>query len=182
MRTDLHTANDRRIGSEVLLHGTQATVLDRSASLDDAGDRGGPTLGRLLEGVSHERARCLKGIPRPEIPRRLSTFGRAGPDAKSRRIWTTANKIRMKEGSACPVLLGQAIRNTRSAIVPSVIREIEIWRVAILMVNRYADEAEANSFMRAEELAAEGDHAGATIWRRVTVAIEQLTDTTVPLN
>jgi hypothetical protein len=32
-----------------------------------------------------------------------------------------------------------------------VIREIEIWRVAVLMVNRYADEAEANSFRRAEE-------------------------------
>ena len=45
--------------------------------------------------------------------------------------------------------------------------------VAVLMVNRYADEAEANSFRRAEELrpkcesrrsapklAAEGDHAG----------------------
>ena len=69
--------------------------------------------------------------------------------------------------------LGQAIRNTSSAIVPSVIREIEIWRVAVLMVNRYADEAEANSFGRAEELrskcesrrsapqlAAEGDYAG----------------------
>ena len=64
----------------------------------------------------------------------------------------------------------------------SVIREIEIWRVAVLMVNRYADEAEANSFMRAEELVAEGDHSGAAIWRRVTVAIEQLTDTTGPLN
>jgi hypothetical protein len=61
-----------------------------------------------------------------------------------------------------------------------VIREIEIWRVAVLMVNRYADEAEANSFMRAEELAAEGDQAGAAIWRRVTVAIEQLIDTTGP--
>jgi hypothetical protein len=112
----------------------------------------------------------------------LSAFGRAGPDAKSRRIWTTANKIRTKEGSACPVLLGQAIRNTSSAIVLSVIREIEIWRIAVLMVNRYAEEAEANSFMRAEELVAEGDHAGAAIWRRVTVAIEQLTDTTGPLN
>jgi hypothetical protein len=175
---DLHTSYDKRIDSEILLHGTQATVLDRVASLDDEGDRGGSTLGRLLEGVSHERARCLKGIPRPEIPRWLSTFGRAGPDAKSRRIWTTANKIRTKEGSACPVLVGQAIRNTRSAIVLSVIREIEIWRVAVLMVNRYADEAEANSFMRAEELAADGDHAGAAIWRRITVAIEQLTDTT----
>jgi hypothetical protein len=63
----------------------------------------------------------------------------------------------------------------------------------MLMVNRYADEAEANSFQRAEELrpkgesrrsapklAAEGDHAGAAIWRRITVAIEQLTDTTTP--
>ena len=64
----------------------------------------------------------------------------------------------------------------------SVIRDIEIWRVAVLMVNRYADEAEANSFRRAEELAAEGDHAGAAIWRRITGAIEQLTDTTGHLN
>jgi hypothetical protein len=31
---------------------------------------------------------------------------------------------------------------------------LEIRRVAVLMVNRYADEAEANSFLRAEELAA----------------------------
>jgi hypothetical protein len=72
-----------------------------------------------------------------------------------------------------------------------VIREIEIWRVAVLMINRYADEAEASSFRRAEELrpkresrryapklAAEGDQAGAAIWRRIRVAIEQLTDTT----
>jgi hypothetical protein len=91
-------------------------------------------------------------------------------------------KVQAKEGSANPVFLVQAIRNTSSAIVPSVIREIEIWRLAVLMINRYADEAEANSFRRAEELAAEGDHARAAIWRRVTVAIEQLTDTTGPLN
>ena len=62
------------------------------------------------------------------------------------------------------------------------IREIEIWRVAMLMVTRYADEAKANSFRRAEELAGQGDHTGAAIWRRITVAIVQLTDTTVPLN
>jgi hypothetical protein len=61
-------------------------------------------------------------------------------------------KVRAKEGSANPVFLVQAIRNTSSAIAPSVIREIEIWRVAVLLINRYADEAEANSFMRAEEL------------------------------
>ena len=47
---------------------------------------------------------------------------------------------------------GQAIRNTSYATVFSVIREIEIWRVAVLMVNRYAGDAEANSFRRAVEL------------------------------
>src|SRR5215471_20880494 len=72
---------------------------------------------------------------------------------------------------------GQSIRNRGLAIVLSVLREIEIWRVAALMVSRYAGEAEANSFRRAEESAAEGDHAGAAIWRRIAVAIEQLTDT-----
>jgi hypothetical protein len=86
---------------------------------------------------------------------------------------------------------GHAIRNASSAIVPSVIREIEIWRAAVLMLSRYAGDAEASSFRRAVELrpkgesrrsapklAAEGDHAGAAIWRRITVAIEQLTDST----
>ena len=32
------------------------------------------------------------------------------------------------------------------------IREIDIWRVAVLMVNQYADEAKANSDRRAESL------------------------------
>ena len=62
------------------------------------------------------------------------------------------------------------------------LREIEIWRVAVLMVSQYGDEATTNSDRRAEELATDGDHAGAAIWRRVTFAIEQLTDTTGLLN
>jgi hypothetical protein len=40
-------------------------------------------------------------------------------------------KIRTNEDSTCPVLLGQAIRNTSSAIVLSVMREVEIWRIAV---------------------------------------------------
>ena len=56
----LHAACDGRVNPEILLHRISATVLDRSAALDDAGDRGGPTLGRVFEGVSHERARCLR--------------------------------------------------------------------------------------------------------------------------
>ena len=63
-----------------------------------------------------------------------------------------------------------------------VIQEIDIWRVAVLMVKRYADDAEANADRRADELETEGDQDGAAIWRRVTVAIEQLTDRTGTLH
>ena len=58
----IYAACDRRVGSEVLLHGTPTGILDRGASVDDAGDRRGPTLGGLLEGVSDERARCLSAV------------------------------------------------------------------------------------------------------------------------
>jgi hypothetical protein len=59
---------------------------------------------------------------------------------------------------------------------------MDIWGVAVLMLKRYADAAEANADQRAIELETEGDHAGAAIWRRVTVAIEQLTDLTGTLH
>jgi hypothetical protein len=65
---------------------------------------------------------------------------------------------------------------------PDVILEIEIWSVAVMMINRYADEAKLNSLRRAAELTVDGDRAGAAIWYRITTAIEQLIDTTGPLN
>jgi hypothetical protein len=65
---------------------------------------------------------------------------------------------------------------------PCVIREIEIWSVAVMMINRYADEAKLNSLRRAAELTVDGDRAGAALWYRITTAIEQLIDTTGPLN
>jgi hypothetical protein len=66
--------------------------------------------------------------------------------------------------------------------VLGVIQELDIWRVAVLMVKRYANNAEANADRRADELQTEGDQAGAAIWRRVTVAIELLTDLTGTLH
>jgi hypothetical protein len=68
----------------------------------------------------------------------------------------------------------------KSAILTHMIAEIDIWRVAVLMLKRYAEDAEANADRRADELETEGDYAGAAILGRVTVAIEQLTDTTGP--
>ena len=50
------------------------------------------------------------------------------------------------------------------------IREIHIWAVAVLMVKRYAEDAEADADRCADELETEGDQAGAVIWRRVTFA------------
>ena len=66
-------------------------------------------------------------------------------------VYVPANNVRTNlKGFGQPH--SQAIRNTNSTIAVRMIREIEIWRGAVLMVNRYADEAEANSFQRAEEL------------------------------
>ena len=60
------------------------------------------------------------------------------------------------------------------------IPEIDIWRVANLMLKRYGDEADIESAIRAEELAEEGDRNGAAVWRRVTDAIAQLVNRTPP--
>ena len=47
------------------------------------------------------------------------------------------------------------------------IPEIEIWRGANLMVTHYGEAAKLESAKRAEELAADGDLAGAAVWLRI---------------
>ena len=64
--------------------------------------------------------------------------------------------------------------------LPGVIPEIDIWRVANLMLKRYGDEADIESAIRAEELADPGDWAGEAIWRRIIDASGQLENTTPP--
>jgi hypothetical protein len=59
-----------------------------------------------------------------------------------------------------------------------VIPEIDIRRAANLMLKRYGEKALEESAMRADELAAGGDHDGAVTWRRITVL--QLANTTPP--
>jgi hypothetical protein len=59
-----------------------------------------------------------------------------------------------------------------------VIPEIDIWRVADLMLNRFGDEAAAESARRAEELADDGDLAGVAVWLRVFDAVRKLAETT----
>jgi hypothetical protein len=59
-----------------------------------------------------------------------------------------------------------------------VIPEIDIWRAAMLMLKRYGENAHIESAARADELAADGDHDGAAVWRRITDAVAQLASTT----
>jgi hypothetical protein len=58
--------------------------------------------------------------------------------------------------------------------------EIDIWRVANLMLKRYGDEVDIESAILAEALAEAGDWAGEAIWRRIIDAIGQLENTTPP--
>ena len=60
------------------------------------------------------------------------------------------------------------------------IHEIDIWRVACLMLRPYGDEADIESAIRAEELADASDWAGEAVWRRIVDAIGQLENTTSP--
>jgi hypothetical protein len=60
------------------------------------------------------------------------------------------------------------------------IPEIDIWRVANLMLKRYGDKADIESAIRAEELSEKGDHNGAAVWLRVIDAIAQLLNTSPP--
>ena len=58
------------------------------------------------------------------------------------------------------------------------IPEIDIWRVANLMLNRYCDGALVESTKRANEVAADGDLSGVAVWLRVIDALRQLAITT----
>ena len=58
------------------------------------------------------------------------------------------------------------------------IPEIDIWRVANLMLKRYGDEAEVESARRDDELWEVGDAAGEAVLRRVMGAVRQLANTT----
>jgi hypothetical protein len=60
------------------------------------------------------------------------------------------------------------------------IPEIDIWRAANLMLKRYGDRALEESTTRADELAAEGDHNGAAVWRQISSAVSQLANNVPP--
>ena len=75
-----------------------------------------------------------------------------------------------------------AIRLTTSSAVNiggiSTVLGRALSRAATLMLKRYGENAHMESAARADELAADGDHDGAAVWRRVADAVAQLASTT----
>jgi len=57
-----------------------------------------------------------------------------------------------------------------------VIPEIDIWRIANLMLKHYGDNAQAEGTRRVDQLAEDGDHAGVAIWMRIIDAIGELVE------
>ena len=70
--------------------------------------------------------------------------------------------------------------STASLRFTCVIPEIDIWRAANLMLKRYGEKAFEASSTRADEIEADGDHDGASTWRRISAAVEQLANNVPP--
>ena len=51
------------------------------------------------------------------------------------------------------------------------VAELEIWRAAVLVINRYGAAAEAEADNRAEMLLDRGDREGVVLWLRIKRAI-----------
>jgi hypothetical protein len=53
----------------------------------------------------------------------------------------------------------------------------DIWRAANLMLKRHGADAEVAAAMRADELLARGDVEGCSVWKRILVAVRELSRT-----
>ena len=54
-----------------------------------------------------------------------------------------------------------------------VVTDIDIWRVANLLIKRHGADAGTIAAQRADELLAKGDHEGGLVWKRILAAIEE---------
>ena len=55
--------------------------------------------------------------------------------------------------------------------------DIDLWRAAKLLIDRYGNTAPVEAMRRADALAAQGDTAGKIVWLRILEAIEELQNT-----
>jgi hypothetical protein len=161
----------------------------------------GRELSRIREGkgaspaiapLSASLAQLLAILPRPRETgdrRRRFQPNAAGAQssikAHSAAICLTTSSA-VKTGGISEILARDLSRASQSLIIlcgtrthgdRPVIPDLDIWRAATLMLKRYGEKAQSESAKRADELAADGDHDGAAIWRLITDAVAQLANT-----
>ena len=61
-----------------------------------------------------------------------------------------------------------------------VIADIDTYRCAHLLIERYGDDAPIEAAMRADELMEAGDMEGVAVWKMILKAIKELLDKTPP--
>ena len=54
------------------------------------------------------------------------------------------------------------------------IEEIEVWRAANQLIQRYGEDAEFEAAMRADAMIEQGDPEGLAFWKRVLKAVDEL--------
>ena len=81
-----------------------------------------------------------------------------GTMASGRTIFD-AKSARCEESHTGGLIVDRASTSTFPGMIP----EIDVWRVATLMLKRYGNEAEAESERRADELWEVGDAAGMAV-------------------
>ncbi len=52
--------------------------------------------------------------------------------------------------------------------------DLDVYRAAHLLIERHGDDAPIEAAMRADELAADGDMDGRSVWLRIVKAVEEL--------
>ena len=72
--------------------------------------------------------------------------------------------------------------NPALAAARSMTEEIDIWRAAHLLVKRHGNDAATVAAQRADELLAQGDLDGQSIWKRIVSAVRELQRTKLTAN
>ncbi len=55
--------------------------------------------------------------------------------------------------------------------------DIDLWRAATALIDRYGDEAGIETAKRADDMLEQGDMEGKVVWLRILEAVEQLQST-----
>ncbi len=62
------------------------------------------------------------------------------------------------------------------------IRELDIYRAANLLIQQYGEEAPIHAAMRADAMLDKGDMEGRSVWLRIVRAVEELLSKDRPAN